>query len=324
MGADGARGAAPTGNGGPSVSGSESQNLSFQAMIFTACLFPFYILAATLTNSAAILTDLLATSFDLTALTGCWLVLRLAHRAHAGKYAYGLGKLENLAELLIALLQTILVIIAGTRAIMRVLHPEGVEGAEFGLIVAAAAVIGNVILNRKATRLARETRSPVLAAQARVHLVSAIASGSVFTVTAILSIFDNIPMLYYLDPMGSFVVIGVMVYNIFAMLSNSVASLLDQAIDEAGQLRILKALTTHFHDFHELGDIRTRQLGGKMFVELHLGFEDSWTVAKTRGVVAKLTEAVKREFREAGDDVDVAIVLMPGHAAAVESAHAHV
>ena len=94
-------------------------------------------------------------------------------KAHAGKYAYGLGKLENLAEFLIALLQTII----------RILRPEGVEGAEFGLFVTAAAAIGNVILNRKATRLARSTRSPVLAAQARVHLVSAISSGMVFTVT---------------------------------------------------------------------------------------------------------------------------------------------
>jgi hypothetical protein len=59
-----------------------------------------------------------------------------------------------------------------------------------------------------------------------------------------------------------------------------------------------------------------------MLVELHLGFKGDWTVTKTRGVVAKLTEAVKREFREAGDDVDVAIVLMPEHTAAVESAHA--
>lgn len=291
-------------------------------MIFTACLFPFYFLAAMLTNSAAILTDLLSTFFDLSALTACWLVLRLAHKAHADKYAYGLGKLENLAELLIALLQTILVIIASTRAIMRILHPEAVEGAELGLFVTAASVIGNVILNRKATRLARETRSPVLAAQARVHLVAAIASGSVFAVTTILSIFDNIPVLYYLDPIGSFVVIGFMVYNIFAMLSNSAASLLDQAIGEAGQLRIMKVLITHFDDFDELGDIRTRQFGSKLLVELHLGFKDDWTVAKTRGVVAKLTEAVKREFREAGDDVDVAIVLMPGRAAAVESAHA--
>ena len=183
-------------------------------------------------------------------------------------------------------------------------------------------MIGNGILNRKATRLARETRSPVLAAQARVHLVAAIASGSVFAVTTILSIFDNVPVLYYLDPVGSFVVIGFMVYNIVAMLSNSAASLLDQAIGEAGQLRIMKVLITHFDDFDELGDIRTRQFGSKMLVELHLGFKGDWTVTKTRGVVAKLTEAVKREFREAGDDVDVAIVLMPEHTAAVESAHA--
>jgi ferrous-iron efflux pump FieF len=285
-------------------------------MIFTACLFPFYVLATTLTNSAAILTDLLATFFDLSALTTCWLVLRLAHGTHLGKYAYGLGKLENLAELLIALLQTLLVFIAGTRTVMRILNPEAVVGTGLGLLVTAAAVIGNAILNRKATRLARETRSPVLAAQARVHLVSSIASGSVFTVTTILSIFDTIPVLYYLDPMTSFVVIGFMIYNIFAMLSNSAASLLDQAIGEAGQLRILKVLTTHFDEFDELGDIRTRQFGSKMFVELHLAFKGDWTVAKTRGVVAKLTEAVKREFRDAGDDVEVAIVLMP----AVESA----
>lgn len=293
------------------MSGSASQKLSFQAMIFTACLFPFYILAATLTNSAAILTDLLATSFDLTALTACWLVLRLAHGAHAGKYAYGLGKLENLAELMIAVLQTLLVFIAGSRAIMRIIHPEGVSGAELGLFVTAAAVVGNVILNRKATRLAHETRSPVLAAQARVHLVSAISSGSVFIVTVVLSIFNDVYWMFYLDPMASFVVIGFMVYNIFAMLSNSVASLLDQAIDEAGQLRILRVLTTHFDDFDELGDIRTRQFGGKMFVELHLGFADDWTVARARQAAAEVSDAVRRSFQEAGDEVDVAVVLMP-------------
>ena len=58
-----------------------------------------------------------------------------------------------------------------------------------------------------------------------------------------------------------------------------------------------------------------------MFVELHLGFEDDWTVAKTRGVVANLTDAVKRAFREAGDDVDVAIVLIPGQVTGAEPAH---
>lgn len=303
--------------GGNAVSQSESQKLSFQAMVFTACLFPFYILAATLTNSAAILTDLLATSFDLTALTACWLVLRLAHGANTGKYAYGLGKLENLAELMIAVLQSVLVIIAGTRAISRIIQPEGVSGAELGLFVTAAAVIGNVILNRKALRLAAETRSPVLAAQARVHLVSAISSGAVFIVTVVTSIFNDVYWIFYLDPMASFVVIGFMIYNILAMLSNSVASLLDQAIDEAGQLRILRVLTSHFDDFAELGEIRTRQFGGKMFVELHLGFEDGWTMAHTRGVVAELVEAVRKEFAAAGDDVEVAVVLIPGTGTAV-------
>jgi len=298
------------------VSGSPSQKLSFQAMIFTACLFPFYILAATLTNSSAILSDLLATSFDLTALTACWLVLRIAHGANTGKYAYGLGKLENLAELMIAVLQSVLVIIAATQAISRIIHPEGVDGAEFGLLVTAAAVAGNVVLNRKATRLARETKSPVLAAQARVHLVSGISSGSVFTVTVITSTFNDIYWINYLDPMASFVVIGFMVYNILAMLTNSVGSLLDQAIDEAGQLRILKVLTSHFDDFSELGDIRTRQFGGKMFVELHLGFEDGWTMAHTRAVVGELVTAVRQEFQSAGDDVEVAVVLIPSAAPA--------
>lgn len=313
----GPHGRGPDGAGaheGNAVSGSASQNLSFQAMVFTVSLFPFYILAATFSNSAAILTDLLATCFDLTALTACWLVLKLAHNAKAGRYAYGLGKLENLAELMIAMLQMVLVGIAGTQAVLRVMHPEGVEGAALGLAVTAGAVAGNIVLNRKAVRLARETHSPVLAAQARVHLISGVGSAVVFTVTVILSLFPGIPVLYYLDPLGSFVVICFMLFNIFAMLSNSVASLLDQAIGEAGQLRILRVLTAHFDEFDELGDIRTRQFGGKMFVELHLGFEADWTVAHARDAVAHLTEAVKREFHEAGDEVDVAVVLLPAHA----------
>lgn len=279
-------------------------------MAFTACLLPFYVVAAALTNSAAILTDVLSTTFDLVALATCWMVLRRAHNANPGKYSYGLGKLENLAELLIALLQTILVAIAGTSAVVHVLYPEQVEGAEFGLVVTAIAIAGNIYLSRSARRIAAKARSPVLEAQSRVHFLSALGSSAVFVATAILSVFKDMPVLYYLDPAGSFIVIGFMIHNIYAMLSNSMASLLDQAIDEAGQLRILKALASHFYDFRELGDIRTRQHGGKMFVELHLDFDDDWTMSQTRAVVTNLTQTVRREFGEAGDQVEVAVVLM--------------
>ncbi len=283
-------------------------------MIFTALLMPFYVLAALLSNSAAIFTDLLSTLLDLVALTSCWLVLRLAHSANSGRYAYGLGKLENLTELMIAILQALMVFVAGSQAVSRIIHPEPVEGAFVGLLVTAMAVAGNVYLNRKARRLAQETRSPVLAAQARVHFISAIGSGAVLIVTAINTVFHGIGWILYLDPMASFVVIGFMIYNIVVMLSSSMASLLDQAIDEAGQMRILKVLTAHFDDFDELGDIRTRQFGGKMFVELHLAFADDWTVARARRAAAEVSAAVRQSFKEAGDEVDVAIVLMPQRA----------
>ncbi|MGU3495369.1 cation diffusion facilitator family transporter [Xanthobacteraceae bacterium A53D] len=295
------------------MSGSASQKLSFQAMVFVACLFPFYILAATLTNSAAVLTDLLATSFDLTSLTACWLVLKVAHGREKTRFAYGLGKLENLAEFLIAMLQVILVVIAGMRAVHGLLNPEHVEGAWLGLAVTAVAAVGNIYLNRKARRVALETRSPVIAAQARVHLVSAVSSGSVCVVTVITSTF-HADWIAYLDPLASFVVIGLMVFNIYEMLTNSIGSLLDQAIGEAGQMRILRALASQFDHFEELGEIRTRQHGGKMMVDLHLGFDPTWTVAQANAAASGISEAVKREFAQAGDDVDVSIVLIT-HAA---------
>ena len=96
-----------------------------------------------------------------------------------------------------------------------------------------------------------------------------------------------------------------------ADLATAGSPLLDQAIGEAGQLRILRVLTKHFNDFDELGDIRTRQLGGKMMVELHLGFENDWSVEQARQAVGRLTKAVKKEFTDAGDEVDVAVVLLP-------------
>ncbi|TCT00543.1 cation diffusion facilitator family transporter [Aquabacter spiritensis] len=279
-------------------------------MCFVAVLFPFYVLAASLTNSAAVLSDLLATSFDLTSLTACWLVLRIAHRAKGEKFAYGLGKLENLAELLIAVLQVVLVIIATARAVAGLLHPEPVSGAGLGLAVTAVAVAGNLYLHRRARQLALQSRSPVLAAQARVHFISALSSGAVFAVTVVTSNADA-GWVVYLDPAASFLVIALMIYNVFQMMTNSLGSLLDQAIGEAGQLQILKALTLSFDEFEELGDIRTRQHGGRMIVELHLGFDPHWTVARARQAVATLTAAVKETFAETGDDVDVSVVLLP-------------
>ena len=44
-------------------------------------------------------------------------MLRIAERSKAHRFAYGLGKLENLAELMIAVLQVILVIVATARAV---------------------------------------------------------------------------------------------------------------------------------------------------------------------------------------------------------------
>lgn len=292
------------------VSETSSQSLSFQAMCFVAVLFPFYVYAASQANSAALTTDLLATSFDLTSLSACWLVLRIAHRSKAERFAYGLGKLENLAELMIAILQVILVLVATGRAVAGLLNPEPVHGAGFGLVVTAVAVAGNVYLHIKARRLARIARSPVLIAQARVHLVSATSSGAVFCVTVITSSIHGVEWIALLDPIVSFVVIGFMIFNIYEMVASSLGSLLDRAINEAGQLRILRALTRCFDDFEELGDIRTRSHGGRMMVELHLGFDPAWTVARAREAVADLTAKVKEEFASVGDEVDVAVVLM--------------
>lgn len=306
------------------MSESSSQKLSFQALCFVAVLFPFYVVAAAIANSAAVLTDMLATSFDLTSLTACYLVLRISARSKAHRFAYGLGKLENLAELLIAVLQVVLVIVATARAVIGLLHPEPVSGAGLGLAVTAVAAAGNIYLHFKARQMARAVRSPVLFAQARVHLVSACSSGAVFCVTLITSNIHGVSWIAYLDPAASFVVIGFMVFNIYEMLTNSLGSLLDRAIGEAGQLRILKALTRCFDDFEELGDIRTRSHGGRMMVELHLGFDPAWSVARARDAVADLTVKVKEEFAEVGDEVDVAVVLMPPTARTFAAALAEV
>ena len=76
-------------------------------MIFVACLFPFYIAAAMLTNSAAILTDLLATCFDLTALTAHLLMpgghpgdAFLHDMAHLLEYEHDIGHVTLQVEAL--------------------------------------------------------------------------------------------------------------------------------------------------------------------------------------------------------------------------------
>jgi ferrous-iron efflux pump FieF len=81
----------------------------------------------------------------------------------------------------------------------------------------------------------------------------------------------------------------------FSLVRNSLFHLLDGALEEAYQLRIVKTLAEHFDAYHQVHHIRSRRAGAFVSVELFLEFEKSLP----HGAILDHCREIKRSLEEA-------------------------
>jgi divalent metal cation (Fe/Co/Zn/Cd) transporter len=73
----------------------------------------------------------------------------------------------------------------------------------------------------------------------------------------------------------------------------SIFDLLDRSLEEEEQIRILRALARHYHQYRHLHGIRTRRAGGRTYIEIFLEFEPDLLVGQVQRDVAALQASLK-------------------------------
>lgn len=236
----------------------------------------FILLAVTgaiLANSVTLWTNAARVLLEASSCFLAYYTVWKSKRVSAEVYNYGLGKLENLVSLCAAAVILCTFLIVGWSTINRMLNPVAIEGAGFGLVTLVIAGTYNIWIFIQLRNLKNHDSSPVVDAQSVVYLNAIIASSISLVAVLLAWLFREHAWARFIDPIGAVALCYFLLRNGLSLMKRSLSPLLDGAIEESSQMLILRGLVEHFDDYDQLGRIRSRRSGSRVFVEVFLQFE---------------------------------------------------
>lgn len=246
------------------------------------------IYAAVVSNSVVLLADLIRCSVEFLAILCSYLVLRCIGGSSRRAFPYGIGKIERLVSMGIAAAMVLGSLVLITIAVHRLLFPELIVNAGFGLLLSSLSVVGNAVMWGYNSRVNSAQFSPVIDAQAKLFRAKFVAALIVFI--ALVFNESNLTTAWaeYADPIGSLIMAAFLLYSASGIFLSSLHDLMDRAVEDVYQLKLLKILIKHEALYSNLGEIRTRQSGGVLFAELNLFFEPQLTLADVQMRIGKI------------------------------------
>ena len=134
---------------------------SFIGLGITAVL---QIIIVILSNSVALLADTIHNVGDATTAIPLWIAFALALRKPTRRFTYGLGKVEDLAGVIVVLTILFSAIVAGYQAIDRFIHPQTITHLWAVAFAAVIGFIGNEAVAVFRIRVGKEISSAALIA----------------------------------------------------------------------------------------------------------------------------------------------------------------
>lgn len=252
-------------------------------------------------ESVLLLADFLKTGLEFLAVLLAWLAVRRLARSDGPRHDYGVGKIENLLSLVIAVLMMATVIVITISALSGLLWPAPVAGLGLKITVASLVIYAGINgwLWRRCRAASRAEDSPLMATQAKLFLTKLF--GNVFMLAALCSslwLIDQ-PWSHCIDPLAALVVAGSILVSALGVFSSSVYHLLDGSLEESDKLAIMGELARHFERYDWLYGVRSRRSGNHVFVEIELGFDAERRVGEVELHIAAIRDSVTQLFRQA-------------------------
>jgi ferrous-iron efflux pump FieF len=277
------------------------------------------ILAAILSGSVVLFTDVLRSGTETLSHYFSWLTLRKIRKGRNDAFEYGMGKLENMASLLIVGIMLLGAAVMSYASLQRILSPRPVEQLGLGILVVTASAVSNFILWRKSHGIAKshQTPSPLMESHWRLTRNKFLANLSVIFSLLLVTLFRPYGFAVYIDPVASLLLCLFVVYSACGILTSSLSDLLDRTIDESLQLVVIRLLSDFYDDYIHFHGVRSRRAGKDIFIEIFLEFDGERKMAQVQETITRMVE--KLESCVAGSHVMIVPSTRPPRFSSVES-----
>jgi cation diffusion facilitator family transporter len=215
------------------------------------------------------------------------------------KHPFGHGKVENISGTIEALLIFVAAIWIIYEAITKLLNPEPIIYASWGVGVMLISALVNIVVSKMLFKVAKDTDSIALAADAWHLRTDVYTSAGVMVSLALIWIGHHISpgtKLYWLDPVAAIAVALLILGAAYRLTLQSAQDLMDVKLPSDEETWIRQLITKQqpiINGFHQL---RTRKAGNYRFVDFHIKVDPSMSVEDSHRITDELSKSIEAQF----------------------------
>lgn len=247
-----------------------------------------------LTHSRALMASALYSFHDVVSGAVVLIGLRVAEKPADSEHPYGHGN----AEYIVSAFTSILILGASTFIMIDSVniifkgHHVPMHWAALGAAIISA--VANEIIYKYNICAVRHLNSPALMAHAKHHRADAIASLAV-----VVAIVGSKMGFHFLDPLVAVFETGHLLVLSADILYQSGQGLMDRAIGK-DEISLIRRLVSDVPEVKEIKDIRTRQIGRNVCVDLYVCFSAKKTIGEVNKISGRIREVLKDNVKYLG------------------------
>ena len=277
--------------------------------IGNVALLTFKFLAGTLGHSSAMIADAVHSLSDFLTDVVVLVFVHISSKPQDESHDYGHGKFETIASFLIGLALIAAatgIIVSGGMKLASWLGGEQLEApGKLALWAALLSILVKEILYRYTAKRGKELDSQVMIANAWHHRSDALSSiGAAIGIGGAILLGNRWTVL---DPLASIVVGGMLIKVAVDLLKASIGELTESSLSTEMEGEILQLIQST-PDVQEPHNLRTRRIGNRIAIEVHVRMEGSLPLNEAHERATDIEEKLRERF---GPETHVTVHMEP-------------
>lgn len=260
------------------------------SVISNSCLVAGKLVVGLAIGSVSVISEAIHSGMDLVAAIIALWAVRSSNKPPDKDHPFGHGKFENVSGVVEALLIFVAAIFILFEAGKKIISPGEIENPSWGVLIMGISALVNWFVSRMLYRVARETDSVALEADA-LHLSTDVwTSVGVFAGLILVWIFGWT----ILDPLVAIAVALLIIREAWSMTLKAGGGLLDRELPQWEIEQIEAIISSHkprILGFHRL---RSRKAGSERHVDFHLVVDGSMTVGESHDICDVLEREIAK------------------------------
>ena len=250
------------------------------------------VIVGIISGSVSIISEAAHSAIDLVASLIAFFSVRVSNMPPDKEHPYGHGKIENVSGVVEGLLIIIAAIWIVYHSIHSLIANEPVQYLKWGVVVMIVSAVVNFFVSRRLYKVAKETDSIALEADA-LHLKTDIYT-SVGVAAGIGLIW--ITGWHILDPVIAILVALIILSEAYNLIRSAFNPLLDNSLDQDEVDTITEIIGEFTNDCIGYHHLRTRKSGPYKYIDFHLEVPDNMTVKESHDLCDRLEERLKEKI----------------------------